>query len=105
GDEGGVAVGDRHVGGGVVHFLVGQHFVTQRFEGLEDDDVLEQLLGDRTFDRLHLHALAGQGVGVRGQANGGDERGGKRREACADGGAGVAEIHAWVSSLSCATRG
>ena len=69
GHEGGVAVGDGQVGGGVVHFLDGLDLVAELLQRLHHQLGLEGFFGDRALQRLDADALAGlfvAGVGVEG---------------------------------------
>ena len=73
GHEGGVAIGDGDVGGGVFHLFNRLHVVAQLLQRAVDQQGLEGLFRYRALQRLHLDALAGQvlcaGAGS-GQANG-----------------------------------
>ena len=80
GHEGGVAVGNGDMHGGVFHFLDGLHVIAQLCQRAVDQQRLEGFFGQRAFERLHLDALAGQvgGAGRGGSQSEAQESSGKQ---------------------------
>ncbi|SDZ22395.1 hypothetical protein SAMN05421547_11519 [Delftia lacustris] len=97
GQESGIAIGNRHVGRGVLDLLEGLHVVAQLLQGLHDDEGLEALFGDGALQWQHLHALSGLFVG-RPCAGAG------QRNACGDG-AGAQPVAQCVGLQSVGVQG